>query len=462
MLQPSQSSALPQRQQFEYYAHSAQALFSGLAELQFFEQVESLQPTLRHRCYSVPTTLAIFISQVLSADSSCQNAVNNYLIQRISEGKTTCSVNTGSYCKARSRLALSVIQSLVYETSQVLQSNTPNQLRWRGRSVCLVDGTTVTLSDTAANQVDYPQFAHHKPGLGFPLCRIGALLCLSSGAVLDTVTAPCKGKRGDELTMLFSMLHNLKPGDILLGDAFYPSYYLLCELQRLGVDGVFEQHGSRRRHSDFASGESLGSRDHLIELKRPKHKGAQSRLSREAHDQLPEKLVVRECCVGGRILVTTLTEPRQVAKRALGQLYKKRWHVELDLRNLKTTLGMEHIASRTPAMANKEIWVYMLAYNLIRLLMLKAGCLTARHPRQLSFKHSVQLCLAWWQQGGYRKAGTLKELLRLIAGVIVGQRPKRIEPRALKRRAKPFPLLKVRREVARESIRQHGHPKKTG
>jgi hypothetical protein len=137
------------------------------------------------------------------------------------------------------------------------------------------------------------------------------------------------------------------------------------------------------------------------------------------------------------------------------------WGIELDLRNIKTTLGMEQLRCKTPEMAIKELWVYLLAYNLIRLLMAQAALLADQIPRQLSFKHTVQIWIAWQQRGGGgHDAVSIHALLVLIAEPRVGLRPGRIEPRARKRRPKPFPLLTRPRAQAREEVRRNGHPKK--
>ncbi len=134
---------------------------------------------------------------------------------------------------------------------------------------------------------------------------------------------------------------------------------------------------------------------------------------------------------------------------------------QLDLRNIKTTLGMERLRCRTPEMAIKELWVYLLAYNLIRLLMAQAALLADQIPRQLSFKHTVQIWLSWQQRGGStHDAASVNALLVLIAEPRVGLRPGRIEPRALKRRPKAYPLLTKPRIEARAEVREHGHPKK--
>jgi hypothetical protein len=286
-----------------------------------------------------------------------------------------------------------------------------------------------------------------------------ALICLGSGGVLNAATGPCEGKGGDEQTLLRGMLDTLEREDILLGDAFYPTYFLLCDLAQRGVDGVFEQYGARKRSTDFTTGEKLGARDHLIVLDKPKKKPEW--MTWEAYDQAPATLKVREFKASGKIIVTTFLDPQRAPKNQLKVLYRRRWHVELDLRNIKTTLGMEHLRCKTPEMASKELWVYLLAYNMIRLLMAQAALLADQIPRQLSFKHTVQIWLSWQQPSeGADNGVTLHALLVLIAEPRVGLRSGRIEPRAVKRRPKPFPLLTTSRTVARAEVIEHGHPKK--
>jgi hypothetical protein len=182
-------------------------------------------------------------------------------------------------------------------------------------------------------------------------------------------------------------------------------------------------------------------------------------MSAAAYARAPEHLTVRETRTGGKILVSTLLNPKAVSKSDLKQLHKRRWHVELDLRDIKTTLGMDELGCKTPAMAEKEVWVHLLAYNLIRVMMAQAAVLTDTTPRQLSFKHTLQLVIAWRQRQPDGN-GDASELFVLIAQQRVGRRPGRVEPRAVKRRPKPFPLLCKPRSAAREHIRKHGHPRK--
>jgi len=217
---------------------------------------------------------------------------------------------------------------------------------------------------------------------------------------LDTAMGPCEGKGSDEQSLLREMLDTLQAGDILVGDAFYATSFLLCELIHGGVDGLFEQYGARRRSTDFSAGESLGVRDHLIVLTKPEKKP--DWMSQYEYDQAPATLKVRELHAGGKVMVTTFLCPKDTPKPVLKALYRQRWNIELDLRNIKTTLGMEQLRCKTPEMVCKELWVYLLAYNLIRLLMAQAALLADQIPRQLSFKHTVQIWLAWQQHAGGR------------------------------------------------------------
>lgn len=445
-----------QQRTIRHHAHQGDpyAFFNLLTGPQLLDKVESFLPEHRERLFPPTETLAIFLSQALSADRSCQRAVNESAVKRLTGGLTVCSTRTGGYCRARERLPLSMLCGLTHDVGQTLAATAPKGWHWRGHPVRLVDGTTVAMPDTQTNQRVYPQPRSQRPGLGFPLARIVSLICLGSGAILDAALSACSGEGSDEQALLRGLLDKLSTGDLLLGDAYYASYFLLCALRERGIEAVFEQHGARRRSTDFRRGRRLGVRDHLIELRKPKQKPEW--MTPEQYDAAPEALTVRELATAGKILVTTLLCSKQTPKDVLKALYRERWHIELDLRHIKTTLGMEMLSCKSASMVQKEIWVYLLAYNLIRLLMAQAAVLNARGPRTLSFKHTLQLWIAWNQHAGYEHDSTRGGLFVLIAQQRVGHRPGRSEPRAVKRRPKPFPLLMQPRPLAREQIRQHG------
>lgn len=443
----------------ECEAADSLSMFNLLTGPGLLETVERHLPPHRERLYPPTTVLAMFVAQALSADGSCQEAVDAAMANRLVAGLAIGSADTGGYCKARRRLPIGCLSNVARQAGVAVAQDVPDAWRWRGRAVRLVDGTTVTLPDTAANRETYPQPRSQAKGLGFPQMRVVALFCLSSATVLDAATGSCEGKGGDEQALLRTCLDSLERGDILVGDAYYATYFLLCALRAGGVDGVFEQYGARRRSTDFSTGERLGERDRLVVWEKPKKRP--DWMSPEEYAQAPDTLKVRELAVGGKVLVTTFLDPKDTPKAVIAALYRRRWNVELDLRNLKTTLGMSELRCRTPAMAEKELWAYLLAYNLIRLLMAQSALLCDQVPRQLSFKHTVQVWLAWVRRGGNPDDGAcMHALLQFVGQPRVGLRARRIEPRLVKRRHNRFGLLGEPREQARERVRLHGHPAK--
>lgn len=435
------------------------SFFSMLTGPQLLDEVEALLPEHRERRFPPTETTAMFLAQVLSPDRSCRSIVDNVATLRLRANLPLCSTRTGAYCRARARLPVRMLTELGSHVGQLITQRAPRAWLWRGRPVRLVDGTTLSMPDTAANQAAYPQSVTQRPGLGFPQCRIVGLVCLGSGGVLNAAIGACRGKGGDEQTLLRSILDTLQTNDLLLGDALYGTYFLLCALRARGCDGLFAQQGARARGADFRRGQRLGTRDHVVELQKPTTKPDWMTVAQ--YDQAPATLRVRELQTGGKLLVTTLLCPKQTSKTDLRALYQQRWNIELDLRSIKTTLGMDQLSCKTPDMVVKEIGAYLLAYNLIRLLMTQTALLIHRLPRTLSFKHTLQMWSAWCSCGSVGEHDDkLDDFLRMIGQQQVGNRPGRIEPRAIKRRPKPFPLLTQPRPQARADLALHGHPKK--
>jgi len=433
------------------------ALFNLLTDELMFDKLESLLPEHRERLYTPTQTLAMFMTQALHSDRSCQQIVNEMAAARDSAQMKPLSTRTGAYCRARQRMPLALPRELTRHCAKEMIDRLPAGWLWKGRAVKLVDGTTLSMPDTQANQERFAQSQSQQPGVGFPICRLVGLMCLGCGALIDIAYGPYQGKQTGEQSLLRPLLDNLQDDDVLLGDAFYGTYFLLCELQQRGVDGVFEQMGGRKKATDFRRGKSLGRKDHLVSLKRPKKPDW---MSQEAYRETPKSITVRELCTGGKAaktLITTLVDSKAYPKKALKQLYRDRWQVEVNFRHIKTTMGLDVLSCQSPQMIEKEIWVSMLAYNLIRLLMAQSALLVGISPNQLSFKHTVQLWLCWTQRG---RSLDDELLFVYIAQRRVGNRAGRVEPRAVKRRPKNFPKLQEPRHVARKKILKFGHPPK--
>ncbi len=334
-------------------------------DLEDFEQ----QSTQRNRKYPACTTISIFMKQVANENKSCRSALIAHASDQIALGNEVTETTTGPYCRARQRLPESAVKSLLQKSGTNLDDSTSTDYQWKKRRALLIDGTTASMPDTLENQKDYPQSKLQKKGLGFPQVRISVLITLGSGAVLNSEVAACKGKGTGELALLRQMHSSFKAGDILLGDALYENYFTLTQLQHLGVDAVFEKNGAR--NVDFRTcTEKLGKKDGLFTLARPPRP---EWMSEEIYSQQPEELIVRMIKHKTRVIVTTLLDSEAYSAKELIALYISRWHVELDLRSIKTMMKMDVLRCGSPDMVRKEIDVHLLVYNMIRALMVRAA-----------------------------------------------------------------------------------------
>jgi Transposase DDE domain len=288
----------------------------------------------RDRVFTPLVTLALFLSQLLSDDQTCLPAVARLLAWRTARGLPACSPETGGYCKARQRLPETLLPRLVRETADGLQGNAPEAWLFHGRRVALADGSTVSMPDTPENQAEYPQHTLQKPGCGFPIARIVALISLATGSVLEAAIGPSKGKLTGEMALIRTLHGRLKPGDIMLADSYYSSFDEVVTLAGMGVDVVMRQHGGRR--SDFRRGTRLGHEDHLVQWQRSRNRPAW--MSREEFAVLPRVMPMREVKVrvdkkGFRtkvfVVITTLLDPEAFPRPELAGLYRARWHAEV-------------------------------------------------------------------------------------------------------------------------------------
>ena len=407
----------------------------------------------RERIYPPLTTLGLFIGQALSQDGACLDAVSRRLSERTARGETACSLNSGPYCKARKRLPLELIRRLALKVGETLEQDSPRDWKWRGRSIKLMDGTTISMPDTTSNQSVYPQSGVQQAGLGFPLAMLVAVISLSTGAVLAWALGPCRGKHTGEQALFRQLMPRLDFGDIILADRYHCNYFTAALLMAQGVDLVTRQH--QRRITDFRRGRRLGRRDHLVDWIRPQRPAW---MDAETYAAMPERLLMRETDIGGRVLVTTLNDAKSVSAKDIDALYGRRWQVEVDLRSIKAEMGMDILRTQSAPMVDKEIAVYLLAYNLVCALMVRAAAGVGVAPRSLSFKGTVQLYLAFVQQLRFAIGASVRimtaHLLGGIGSLRLPVRPGRVEPHAIRRRPKNHQLLTVPRPVARDNIRQ--------
>jgi hypothetical protein len=413
----------------------------------------------RDTLYTPIVVVWAWLSQVLDADKSLSHAVKRVIAWIAAAQEEVPCADTGAYSKARKRLPLGVLKPLLRQSATELTSvNKPGQ-QWCGRRVKAYDGTTVLMSDTLANQEVYPQHSNQKEGCGFPLAKLVVWFCGTTGAVLEVAIAAFSTSEWQLSRQLYATLQR---EDVVVADSAYGTYVDLALVRSQGADAVFRKHHARQ--CDFRRGKKLGIGDHIVRWQRPL-KCPQS-MSIAEFEALPENIEVREVHLliqrsGFRpkeiILVTTLLDPKPYRKDKLVELYRLRWQTtEVNLKHLKTTLKMEMIAAKTPEMVQKDIYIHLLAYNLLRTLMWQSVQSTQLSPLRLSLQQTrqqfnhfrPQLALASQQQ----RRQFYTTLLKVIATLSVPLRPNRVEPRVVKRRPKPFPRMQQPRSTLKAKL----------
>jgi putative transposase len=414
--------------------------------------------------YTPAIILWAFLSQVLFKDEqrSCLAAVSRVLVLLVALGRKPCDKNSGAYCRARAKLPEPVLRHLTQRVAEGGESAAPDHWLWHGRRVLLVDGTTASMPDTVENQAEYPQHVAQQPGLGFPIVRLVVLLSLATAMVRGMALGPYAGKETGETALFRELLDDVDSRTILLADRYYCSYFLIA-LALLGRrDFVVRLHQCRK--TDFGEAERLGKGDHLVEWKRP---ARPDWMERADYERIPESIKLRLVEVqvhepGFRVesltVATTLTDAEEYPSEEIASLYRRRWLAELDLRAIKQTMGMDVLRCKSPTMVRKEIWTCLLAYNLVRKAMLQAAHAAGLSPRDLSFTAAMQTIaaslgmLAWADEAFSTRL--IAAQLASLAKQIVGDRPNRVEPRAVKRRPHPLALLNQPRNEARAKLLQ--------
>lgn len=422
------------------------------------EILQEEEVSYRSSVYTPIVTLWAMVTQVLDPDKSLSNAVKRLISWLAAAGAECPSSDTGAYSKARQRLPESVLQRLVPEIAESLEQQVPQSQQWCGRRVKVCDGTTVLMSDSVANQAEYPQHRNQKLGCGFPIAKLVVMFSLLTGAV---VAACIASSDWSEIVMSRLLYQDLEPQDVVLADQAYGSYVDLALVQQQGADAVFRKHHARQ--TDFRQGKKLGIGDHQVLWHKPKQRP--NHMSDSEFATLPATLLVREVCLRLRrrgfrdqnvIVVTTLLDAKRYSTLALTQLYGLRWQAtEVNLRHLKTCLKMEMLTAKTPTMVRKEIWTHLFAYTLLRTLMWQAAA-SRLSPFQLSvqgarqqFNHIVSLLATLAKSARQR---LYQVLLEQVATDVLPIRPHRSEPRVVKRRPKPFPRMQQPRPVLKAKL----------
>lgn len=403
-------------------------------------------------------TFWMFLSQVLSQDASCREVLREFLAWiAVEEGKVA-SPNTAGYCKARAKLDLKNIEDVNRRVIRDMRAKESDEDLWHGRRVKVIDGSGISMPDTPVNQQAWPQSKRAKIGCSFPVMRIVAVFSLATGALM-ALAKDCLAVH--ERTLFRRLWDVFEPGDVALADRGFCSYADFYCLLKRGVDCVMRNNQSRT--VGITCVKKLNKNDRIIEW--IKTSVCPKWLNYEEWRAIPDRITVREITVhvdvpGFRtekiVIVTTLLDSNIYTAEDFANLYLRRWRAELYLRDIKTTMGMDILKCKTSQMVVKELWMHVVAYNLMRALMQEATKTHNVPHDRISFKGTVSTVRTWANTLArpclnFKKRRKLYELmLSYIAMDTIPFRPNRSEPRARKRRPKNYQLLNKSRHTFNE------------
>lgn len=442
-------------------------LSAQLAEEIPAEFVSQISSNKRVRVYPQEVTFWAFLSQVLSEDGSCAYAVAQVQEWMRARKMPVPSADTGSYVTARQGLPEAMLEAIHAEVFTKLEQNLAREKLWRGHAVKAIDATSAQMPDTEENQRAFPQPSGQAEGCGFPVVQLVGLIDLGHGGFEQFTTSELTTS---ELRCFDQLEPHLERGDVLVGDRLYSSYEVLARLKERGVEFIGRNHQARKL--DFRQGKKLGPNERHQVWKKPP-RSAWCQLSKEQWESLPDELDVRIIRTKGpdregkqrtRYVITTLIDAVKYPAQEVASLYVHRWDIELRFRDIKTTMGMELLRTKTPQMVLKEIRMHLIAYNVVRLLMLKSAAVHSGSHRNISFKGVLQVLDA--SRAGFQRvadkprclAAEKDNLLRRIAERTLVDRPGRNEPRKKKRRPKSYGWLQRPRHAYFEHFRNDDPP----
>lgn len=415
----------------------AKDLFGDLLAVGLLEKV----PGFRNRSFPLPVVFWTFLCQVL-ANGTCRHGVASVQSLLSRHGEAICSPSTAAYCKARVRIPIRLLIKIHRHLVTVMCPR-------RSPRTFVVDGTTLSMPDTPANQVAWPQSRSQKEGCGFPIMRLVGLFDLATGVWIGAATAPF---RSSERNLVRKLWKHVRAGDTIVADSGFCCWFTLYLFGKKGVKVVMRNNGIRKPDP---RAKNLGRGDRLERWKKPNIRPKW--ISPQVYAAMPESIAVRVVSVtvdpgaGFRSteiqIATTMLDAKKMSALDIGILYQNRWRVELFIDDLKTTLGMAVLKTLSPAMIRRELLAHIIAYNLLRALMHHGKSAGAESA---SFKGTIDRLNHWLPivlnaPSAKLRKRLVMDLTELVAEDQVPSRPFRREPRAVKRRPKPHQLLNVPR-----------------
>ena len=425
--------------------------------------LEAHKPKGRERHFGHTTVFWAWVAQILEANASCIKAVSFVQALCRTHKLPVPISDTSAYCQARGRLSEDFLKQIDKRIEQALSQRIATRDRWRGHTLKAIDGTSVTLMDTVANQLEYPQHSSQKEGCGFPLMGLVGIVNLSHGGV--TGFEACRGAKHDA-RIAPRLLKYIDEGELVLGDRAFCTYEFIARIttERKGHI-LMRLHQARHRKLDWRKGKKVSPIERLVIWAKPSVQPATSELTAEEWDALPDQITLRYIKMGyenragekaALVVVTDLLDSEKYPAEEASDLYMERWQIELKFRDLKTTFGMENFNVKTPEMARKTLRMMIIAYNLLRITMPQSAHEAGRKVNEMSVE-GVRCVLTSSHESFRPLAGKPRlqrrlylDLIADCAQHILDHRPLRREPRAIKRRPKNYQLLTAHRHVFKE------------
>lgn len=453
------------RQSISGYA----VLFESVLPAGFLNEIDR---TKRQRRFGHIPVFWAWLAQLLEANASCGKALGLIQSWYRASGLPAPTGSTAGYCMARTRLQEGFLAQIGERICGTLAQRIRSQDRWQGLTLKAIDGSSVQLMDTQANQERYAQPTSQKQGCGFPVMGIHGVVNLSHGGWEGFVT--CDSRRHDAHAAT-RLLKHVEQGDLLLADRAYCSYELIARITRDQKAHVLMRlHQARHRKLDWRRGRKISPIERLVTWKKPKRRTGRSELTDAQWEALPDQITLRYIKLGyenrmgqkcALVVVTDLLDPIEYDAAELADLYARRWEIELKLRDVKTTMAMDFFAVRTPEMAHKTLTMMMIAYNLMRATMQEAAHEAGLPVYNMSFKSTLDLVSAShesfraYAHKPRKRRAHYEALIELCATKTLAIQPFRHEPRARKRRPKNYQLLTEPRHVFQEDPHRESHRK---
>lgn len=424
-------------------------------------------PNSRDQDYTRWRTFWCMLWQALNPDASGREVVRQLQALFDLEHGPQLSPSDSAYCQAKDRLPLEEFPQALHAAAEQADRLAAAPLPLQGRAIKVVDGSTFGASDTPKNRAAYPP-VEPTPTPTFPLVRCVVLFSLLSGSILTVAQGAWEIS---ELALLRALASGLAAGDILIGDRGFGNFPVIAWLHHcLKVDFI----GRTTRRTDGRQRlRRLARNDWLVQWRKSPSCRSPWLDARERAG-LPQEMTLRAVkgsCYrkGFRVrqmtVLTTLLDPQLYPAQTILEAYLRRWRLEMCLDDLKTTLHLEFLRSRSPAMIQKEMYARLIAHNLIRCVMAKAAAEHQQPLDRISFKGSLDalrhFACAMSQARSKAKRQRLWDLLlQTLAKDLVRERPGRREPRAIKRKKRKYPRLNGPRHQFKDYPNRHEREKK--